>query len=669
MKNLKVWQKLGILGVVFAIPFAIVTGKLIANNAKSQLGTARMEIAGIELYRPILKLIQHLQHHRDLTAAAAGSEPFFKNSLSQKQQDVEDALKNAAAAANVADEALSISGRWRTTELVCRQALLSSESPAAAYQNHTDALGKLISMVHFIGDASGLNQDIDRDHYYLMEALQFKGTETVELLSRARAAASAIIVQKSGTPENEWKILDQINTQLDRLLGTTDASLSSSLKQAIELNPKLQPRLDKVRASVEESGRASLELLHAFTKAKNTDLSATDLYGALTLTIDGVFNLQDRTATALVDLLQEDITGFRWDMIKTLLLAVAGMGIAGLIAWFIIRDITNPLEQLVAVADRVASGNLSVNIPFENRRDEIGVLVSSFNGMIFSLTSIVSQVQKSGLQVNTSINQISVTGKEQQTAAQEIAGTTTNIGNTANEISSTSRELLTMMNDAFSVAEETTGLAGKGKEGLSRMRGTMDQITDAVSLVHTKLDVLNQKATNINQVITTITKIADRTNLLSLNAAIEAEKAGEYGRGFSVVATEIRRLADQTAVATYDIEQMVNDMQDAVTTGVVAMNRFSDQVKQGVRDVQQISTQLDQIINQVQALPPRFELVNQGMQSQASGGQQISDSLSQLSRTVQQTARSLEQSNEAIEQLKNAAYGLRDGVARFKLPR
>ena len=209
--------------------------------------------------------------------------------------------------------------------------------------------------------------------------------------------------------------------------------------------------------------------------------------------------------------------------------------------------------------------------------------------MVFNLNRIVSQVQKSGVQVNTSINQISVTGREQQTAAQEISETTSGIGETANRISTTSQELVNMMSDAFTVTEDTTRLASQGQAGLTRMRDTMQQITEAASLIHTKLDVLNEKAGNINLVITTITKIADRTNLLSLNAAIEAEKAGEYGRGFSVVATEIRRLADQTAKATNDIELMVKEMQAAVTTGVLAMNKYSEEVRDGAKDVRQIS--------------------------------------------------------------------------------
>src|SRR6185295_13744886 len=122
--------------------------------------------------------------------------------------------------------------------------------------------------------------------------------------------------------------------------------------------------------------------------------------------------------------------------------------------------------------------------------------------------------------------------------------------------------------EVFTAAEDSAALAGSGQAGLSRMEETMRQVMEAAASINTKLGVLNEKAGNINQVVVTITKVADQTNLLSLNAAIEAEKAGEYGRGFAVVATEIRRLADQTAVATYDIEQMVGDIQAAVSDGV-----------------------------------------------------------------------------------------------------
>jgi methyl-accepting chemotaxis protein WspA len=161
--------------------------------------------------------------------------------------------------------------------------------------------------------------------------------------------------------------------------------------------------------------------------------------------------------------------------------------------------------------------------------------------------------------------------------------------------------------------------------------------------------------------------VADQTNLLSLNAAIEAEKAGEAGRGFAVVATEIRRLADQTAVATYDIEQTVKEIQSAVAASVMSMDNFSEQVRRGMQDVQQAGEQMTQIIHQVQTLAPRFVAVGEGMEAQATGAQQISDALTQLTESSQQTVQSLQHSNEAIGGLTEVAETLRGAVSRFRL--
>jgi methyl-accepting chemotaxis protein WspA len=223
------------------------------------------------------------------------------------------------------------------------------------------------------------------------------------------------------------------------------------------------------------------------------------------------------------------------------------------------------------------------------------------------------------------------------------------------------------MNEVSQVAEATANLADNGKAALNRMETTMRQIMESSGMIAGKLAALSEKTTNINSVVTTITKVADQTNLLSLNAAIEAEKAGEYGLGFAVVAMEIRRLADQTAVATYDIEKMVKEMQSAVAAGVMGMDKFSEEVRRGVQEVQEVSGRLGQIIHQVQTLSPRFQIVNEGMHAQAAGAAQISETLTQLSEAAQQTAESLRQSNLAIDHLNGAARGLQASVARFKL--
>jgi methyl-accepting chemotaxis protein WspA len=337
-----------------------------------------------------------------------------------------------------------------------------------------------------------------------------------------------------------------------------------------------------------------------------------------------------------------------------------------IVGWVHFRTVTRPLHRLGAALERMRQGDFTGRLEVQ-RHDEFGILSNGLNRLADDLSQLVGQVQRSGIQVNTTATEIAATAREQQSTAHEIAATTAEIGATSKEISATSKELVKTVNEVSQVAEQTAELAGSGRTSITRMETTMRQIMEASGSITAKLSVLSEKTTNINSVVTTITKVADQTNLLSLNAAIEAEKAGEYGLGFAVVATEIRRLADQTAVATYDIEKMVKEMHSAVAAGVMGMDKFSEDVRRGVEEIRQVSTHFAQIIHQVQTLTPRFQTVNEGMHAQATGAQQISDTLTQLSEAAQQTAESLRQSNLAIEQLNGAARGLQTSVARFKL--
>ncbi|PSS49033.1 methyl-accepting chemotaxis protein [Pseudomonas sp. BBP2017] len=350
-------------------------------------------------------------------------------------------------------------------------------------------------------------------------------------------------------------------------------------------------------------------------------------------------------------------------MIISLVLAIIAATICGLL---LMRAITAPMQRIVHALDKLSSGDLSVRMNLE-RKDEFGAVETGFNDMMGELTNLVSQAQRSSVQVTTSVTEIAATSKQQQATATETAATTTEIGATSREIAATSRDLVRTMTEVTSAADQASTLAGSGQQGLARMEETMHQVMGAADLVNNKLAILNEKAGNINQVVVTIVKVADQTNLLSLNAAIEAEKAGEYGRGFAVVATEVRRLADQTAVATYDIEQMVREIQSAVSAGVMGMDKFSEEVRRGMFEVQQVGEQLSQIIHQVQALAPRVLMVNEGMQAQATGAEQINHALAQLGDASSQTVESLRQASFAIDELSQVASGLRGGVSRFKV--
>ena len=402
------------------------------------------------------------------------------------------------------------------------------------------------------------------------------------------------------------------------------------------------------------------------TKPEATDL----LHGKLALAYDKFYEaikaqlaFEKANADDSSQRISESVTRAQTGMIVALLI---GFLLASAAAYLVVQAINRPLVRLLAAMELMRKGDFTQKLDTATG-GEFGILAEGLNLLSASLQDMIRRVQKSGLQVNTSATEIAATAQEQLSTASEVAATTSEIGATSKQISATSRELAGTIKDIAEVAEKTAVLAGNGQAGLGRMTATMQQVMDASGSISSRLATLSEKAGNIGTVVITITRVADQTNLLSLNAAIEAEKAGDYGRGFAVVATEIRRLADQTAVATGDIEQMVKEMQSAVAAGVMGMDKFSEEVRRGVEVVQQVSNELSQIIHHVQALTPNFETVSDGMQSQSAGAQQISESLSQLSEAAQQTVESLRQSNSAIGQLNDAARGLQDGVARFTI--
>ena len=349
-------------------------------------------------------------------------------------------------------------------------------------------------------------------------------------------------------------------------------------------------------------------------------------------------------------------------------------------ALFFGNRITKRITLITNISGKIAKGNLSAaadmvkNIVRGDKAnqtgspgDETGKLLISTQRMTESLNALVGQVQRSGIQLTASSTELAATARQQQTAMDQQGEATHRVSRAAAEISSVATQLEATMQQVAERSQETAGFASKGQTDLARMEDAMHHMEAASRSISGRLETINEKAENITNVVITITKVADQTNLLSLNAAIEAEKAGEYGRGFNVVAREIRRLADQTAVATLDIEQMVEGMQSAVSAGVMEMDKFIAEVKQSVEDVGKISGQLARIIKQVQALSPSFDDVNVAMGHQSENANKANHAVARLSEEIRSTAESLQETFSAIEQLNEAARGLQQEVSHFKV--
>ena len=353
---------------------------------------------------------------------------------------------------------------------------------------------------------------------------------------------------------------------------------------------------------------------------------------------------------------------------RNLIIGISLAIILGVIvtALIVARSISNPIRTAVRVAKQVAAGDLRADVG-ETSDDETGALLNAIQTMTNDLRGLIGRIQNSSVTLIDIATTMQHTSAEQQQVVAQYGSSTTQAVASVKQISATSQELSRTMNDVNTMAASTGTKAQESSANLTNMEATMRQLEKTTASFGEKLSTINERATKINVVVSTMAKVADQTNLLSINASIEAEKAGKHGLGFLVVASEISRLADQTGTAALDIERMVSEMQVSVSAGVKEMANFAGQVRGGVREIGDVSVKLGEIISAVQNITSRFDEVAQGMSAQSQGADQIREAMVRLSEGANRTAESLTEFNTATSHLRGAVGDLKDEVSRFTI--
>jgi methyl-accepting chemotaxis protein WspA len=361
----------------------------------------------------------------------------------------------------------------------------------------------------------------------------------------------------------------------------------------------------------------------------------------------------------------ERVSNWSAAMIAASIISVICLALGG---WVVSRSIVRSSNILVSNVAKMASGQADLTARIETgTRDEMGDLARGINATLKKIHAIVIRVREGSVQLLSTGAEIGANAGHQEATAASLSSSTTQIAAAVNEISATGRDLSNTMSEVSKRARQAADLAVACGKGLDHTNATMRQLTESADSIGARLADIRDKADHITLMVTTIVKVADQTNILSVNAAVEAEKAGSSGLGFLVVAREIRRLADQTAVATLSIENIVGEMHEAVTAGVRQTDKFNDEVKDSVSRISEINRQTTLIIDEVQSLNHSFANVNEGMQNQSTGALQISDAMRQISQSAKQTQASAREFNESAEILRKSVEGLNVEVSQFKV--
>ncbi|ANS74143.1 hypothetical protein AWM70_05755 [Paenibacillus yonginensis] len=383
-------------------------------------------------------------------------------------------------------------------------------------------------------------------------------------------------------------------------------------------------------------------------------------------------------------------------LVDTIVTGLVVLAIFGLLLFLLVKQmVSNPIRQVMVVAQEISEGNLLAEIPDTRRKDEIGMLFQTFTKMTDSLRYLIGNVRFGTSQVSLAVNRLVERAETTETAALEIsanvkelsAGSDMQLGlaeDNAEAMEEMASGVLRIADSSLRVAdtsEEASRLAHRGDESLQHNVEQMKRIGQTVQMLNQALHSLTGKTQKIEEIVQLINEISAQTNLLALNAAIEAARAGDAGRGFGVVADEIRKLAEQTENSTHEISGLVQSIRDDSVSSLNSMEAVNGEVGDGIKLTEEAGVIFKHILEKIEEVTAHIQEVSSASQQISAGTEETAAATSETSRIARaasekahvssdNVADQLNQINEIkklTDQVKMLMNNLRESESAFKI--